>query len=158
MSTPEATAEAFRELDFHDDTFVAIRVLPPQRRTEPEVSAIEIELLQYSQNTRRIVRFFGCRNLRIAMDFDVLAGSLPPNTSGVDAHTNINRMRDFMQSQKKDWGVEYKGTSVSPLVAKLTQLAGLVCFRVQFFGGVVDVIAENFAVRAANNVPEATAG
>jgi hypothetical protein len=158
MRTPEATAEAFRELDFHDDTFVAIRVLPPQSRAETDMSAIEIELLQYSQNTRRIVRFAGCRNLRIAMDFDVLAGNLPPNTSGVDAHANINRMRDLMQSQKKDWGVEYKGTSVSPLVGKLTQLSGLVCFRVQFFGGAVDVIAQGFAVRAANHVPEATAG
>jgi len=92
------------------------------------------------------------------MDFDVLAGNLPPNTSAVDAHSNINRMRDLMQSQKKDWGVEYKGTSVSPLVGKLTQLSELVCFRVQFFGGVVEVIARDFAVRTANNVPEATAG
>ncbi len=157
MSKPEATAEAFRDLDFHDDTFVAIRVLPPQRREQAEASAVEIELLQYSQNTRRIVRFSGCRNLRIAMDFEVLAGNLPPNTSAVDAHTNINRMRDLMQSQRKDWGVEYKGTSVSPLVGKLTQLSGLVCFRVQLFGGAVDVIAQDFAVRTANNVPEATA-
>ena len=37
-----------------------------------------------------------CRNLRIAMDFDVLAGNLPPNTSGVDAHTNHNRIRDLI--------------------------------------------------------------
>src|ERR1043165_4211420 len=100
MSTPAATAEAFRNLDFHDDTLVAIRVVPPQRRAATEVAAIEVELLQYSQNTRRIVRFSGCRNLRIAMDFDVLAGNLPPNTSGIDAHTNLNRMRDLIESQK----------------------------------------------------------
>ena len=158
MSTPEATAEAFRDLDFHDDTLVAVRALPPQRHAQTETSAIEIELLQYSQNTRRIVRFSGCRNLRIAMDFDVLAVNLPPNTSGIDAHTNLNRMRDLIESQKKDWGVEYKGTSVSPLASKLPQLSGLVCFRVQFLGGAVDVIAQDFAVRAANNVPEAPAG
>jgi hypothetical protein len=158
MSTPEATAEAFRDLDFHDDTLVAIRALPPQRHAQAEMSAVEIELLQYSQNTRRIVRFSGCRNLRIAMDFDVLAGNLPPNTSGVDAHTCLNRMRDLMETQKKDWGAEYKGTSGSPLVSKLTQLSGLVCFRVQFLGGAVDVIAQDFVVRAANSMPEAAAG
>jgi hypothetical protein len=157
MSTPEATSEAFRNLDFHDDTFVAIRVLPPQRRGETKSSAVEIELLQYSLNTRRVVRFSGCRNLHIAMDFDVLAGNLPPNTSGVDAHTNLNRMRDLMQAQKKEWGVKYEGTSVSPLIGKLNELAELVCFHVQFFGGAVDVIARDYIVRAANNVPEATA-
>src|SRR5438270_10607187 len=125
MRTPEATAESFRDLDFHDHTCVAIRILPPQRRGEIKVSAVEIEMLQYSQNTLSVVRFSGCRNLRVAMDFDVLAGNLAPNTSGVDAHTNLNRMRDLMQSQKKDWGVEYEGTSVSPLVGKLSELGEL---------------------------------
>jgi hypothetical protein len=158
MSTPEATAEAFRDLDFHDNTLVGISVLPPQHNAETETSSIEIALRQYSQDTRQIVRFRGCRNLRIAMDFDVLVGNLPTNMSGVDAHTNLSRMRDFMQSQQTDWGVDYMGTSVSPLAGKLTQLGGLVCFRLQFLGGRVDVIAQDFAVRAANNVPEATAG
>jgi len=158
MRTPERAAEAFRQLDFHDDTCVAITISPAQRRAEAETAVVEIKLLQYSQNTLRIVRFSGCRNLRVAMDFDVLAGNLPPNTSGVDAHTNLNRMRDLMQSQKKDWGVEYEGTSVSPLVGKLTELSGLVCFSVQFCGGAVDVIARDYTVRAANNAPEATAG
>jgi hypothetical protein len=153
MSTPKATAEAFRGLDFHDDTLVAIRVLPPLRRAATEKSVVEIELLQYCQITRRIVRFSGCRNLRIAMDFDVLAGNLPPNTSAVDAHTNANLLRELMQSQKQDWGVDYTGTSVSPLTGKLTQLNGLVCFRVQFFGGAVEIIAQDFDVRTAN-VPE----
>jgi hypothetical protein len=84
------------------------------------------------------------------MDFDVLAGNLPPNTSEVDANTNVNRMRDFMQSQKKDWGVKYAGTSVSPLVKKLATLDELVFFRVQFFGGAVDVIAREYQVETAN--------
>ncbi len=45
MRTPEAAAESFRDLDFHDDTCVAIRILPPQRRGETNLSAVEIELL-----------------------------------------------------------------------------------------------------------------
>ena len=158
MRTPEAIAEAFCQLDFHDDTCVAVRVLPAQRRADPGASVVEVELLQYSKNTLQVIRFSGCMNLRVAMDFDVLAGNLPSNTSGIDAHTDQNCMRDLMQSQKKDWGVEYKGTSVSPLVDKLAKLGEWVCFQVQFFGGAVDVIARDYSVRAANNVPEATAG
>lgn len=154
---PEATAEAFRRLDFHDETLVGMRVLPAQRREEAIRSVIEIQLHQYCQNTLRLIRFSGCTNLRVAMDFDVLAGNLPPNTSGVDAHTNANRMRDLMQSQKKDWGVEYAGTSTSPLVEKLSALDELVFFRVQFFGGAVDVIAREYVVERANEALQATA-
>lgn len=157
MRTPKAIAEAFCQLDFHDDTCGAIRVLPVQRRGQTEASVVEIELLQYSRHTRRIIRFSGCRNLRVAMDFDVLAGNLPPNTSGVDAHVNPNRMRELIESQRKDWGVEYEGTSVSPLVGKLTELGELVCFRIQLFGGALDVLARDYTLTAVD-VPEATTG
>ena len=127
MQTPEATAEAFRRLDFHDETFVGMRVLPAQRRGEAIRSVVEIQLHQYCQNTLRVIRFSGCTNLRVAMDFDVLAGNLPPNTRDVDAHTNLNRMRDFMESQEKDWGVEYAGgTLAAPLAPKLAALDELV--------------------------------
>lgn len=83
------------------------------------------------------------------MDFDILAANLPLNTAGVDAHTNLNRMRDLMQSQKRDWGVEYAGTSTSPLRNKLAALNELVFFRVQFLGGVLEVIAREYQVTAA---------
>ena len=150
MPTPEITAEAFRRFDFHDDTFVGMRVLPAQRRGEAVKSVVEIQLHQYSENTLRVIRFAGCANLRVAMDFDVLAGNLPPNTSSVDAHTNLNRSRDLMQSQKQDWGVEYVGEAVSPLTNKLGALDELVFFRVQFCGGAVDVIAREYQVESAN--------
>jgi hypothetical protein len=151
MPAPETTAETFRQLDFHDDTFVGMQIVPAQRRGEGIGSVIEIELPRCSENTVRVLRFFGCANLRVAMDFDVLAWNLPPNTSDVDAFTNVNRIRDFMQSQKKDWGVEYNGTEISPLAQKLTALGDVVLFRVQFFGGVVDVIARDYRAESAND-------
>ena len=150
MPTPEITAEAFRRLDFHDDTFVGMRVLPAQRRGEAVKSVVEIQLHQYSENTLRVIRFAGCANLRVAMGFDVLVGNLPPNTSSVDAQTDLNRSRDLMQSQKPDWGVEYVGEAVSPLINKLGALDELVFFRVQFCGGAVDVIAREYQVESAN--------
>ena len=150
MSTPEAIAADFRSLNFHDDTLVAIRILPDQVRAEARTSAIEIELLQYCANTRRLVRFLGCRNVRIAMDFDILSGNLPPNTSGVDAHINESRLRDLMLAQKKNWGVDYLRTP-SPLDSKLKQLSNLVGFHLQFFGGAVEIVAQNFEMKATGD-------
>jgi len=150
MPTPEAIAASFRELDFHDDTLTALRVSPPQPSGDASRSIVEIQLLQPSEKKLRTVRFSECANLRVAMDFDVLAQNLPPNTSGVDAHTNSNRMRDLIQSQKKDWGVEYASGVMSPLTRKLAATADLVAFRVQFFGGAIDVIARDYEVETVD--------
>ena len=54
--------------------------------------------------------------------------------------------------------LEIGTATVRALVGELTELAELVCFHVQFLGGAADVIARDYSVRAANNVPEATAG
>jgi hypothetical protein len=89
--------------------------------------------------------FIGCANLRVALDFDVLASNLPPNTSSVDAYVDANLMREFMQSQKRDWDVGY-GKMRSPLDAKLDAIDTLVFFRIQFFGGVVEIIAKEFLI------------
>src|SRR5258708_1499648 len=129
MPTPKETAESFRQLDFHDDTLVDLRVMAPQR--PEQASILEIQLRHGSGDTR-VIRFSGCANLRVAMDFDVLAQNLLPNTSRVDAHTNPNSLRNLMQSQQKDWDVNYAGTATSPLTKKLAVLEQLVFFRVQF--------------------------
>jgi hypothetical protein len=156
MPTPESIAEAFRQLDFHDDTFVDLKVLPAQRREEAVRSIVEIQLRQYSENTLRVIRFTGCTNLRVAIDFDVLVGNLPPNTSSVAADTDLNRIRHLMESQKKDWGVDYVGTAVSPLTQKLAALDELVFFRVKFCGGAVDVIAREYEVESADKPMQPT--
>ena len=144
MSTAETIAKGFRDLDFHDDTFVDLRVLPSKAREEGVQSVIEIQLLRYSDNKLLSIRFSGCRNLRVAMDFDVLAQNLPSNTSGADAHTNPNRLRDFMLSQKKDWGIAYSPGVTSPLAKKLEAMNDLISFSLQFCGGAVDIIARDY--------------
>ena len=150
MSSPETIAASFRELDFHDDTFIDIRVVPSQLRGETAQSLVEIQLLHHSEKKLRYIRFSGCANLRVAMDFDVLAHNLPPNTSRVEANTNLNQMRDLIRSQKKDWDVTYAPGVESPVTMKLAATEGLVAFRVQFFGGVVDVIARNYQVEVVD--------
>ena len=150
MPSPETIAKSFRELDFHDDTFIDLRVLPSQAREDPTQSVVEIQLLHYSEKKLLCIRFPGCANLRVAMDFDVLAQNLAPNTSRVEAHTNLNQMRDLIHSQKKDWDVTYSPGVESPVTKKLAAMGELVAFRVQFFGGVVDVIARNYQVETVD--------
>ncbi|HEY2082212.1 MAG TPA: hypothetical protein VGI88_05465 [Verrucomicrobiae bacterium] len=151
MPTPETIAKAFKYLDFHDDTFVEMKVLPSQCPGDGGQSFVEIQLSNASE--MRTIRFLGCANLRVAMDFDVLAGNLLPNTSRVDAHTHCGRMRNLMESQKTDWDVTYAKTARSPLADKLAALNEYVSFRVQFFGGAVDVIAREYQVITANRSP-----
>ena len=145
MPTAETTADSFRQLDFHDDTLLDVRVSPAQQRGEGSI--VEIRFRRGSGN--RVLQFSGCANLRVAMDFDVLAGNLPPNTSRVDAHTDPALMRSLIHSQEKDWDVDYAGSSTSPLTRKLAGVNEYVFFRVQFFGGAVEVIAREYQVNTA---------
>jgi hypothetical protein len=149
MRTTQTTAACFRDLDFHDDTFVGLSILPAQAHGDISGSVIEISLSSHQNQVKRVLQFIGCANLRVALDFDVLASNLPPNTSGVDAHVDENLMREFMQSQKHDWGVGY-GKMRSPLNAKLDAIDALVYFRIQFFGGVVEILAKEFLIEGGS--------
>jgi hypothetical protein len=145
MSTSKNIADRFRDLHFHDDTFVGMSVLPAQIRGDVAGSVIEIRLSPYHSESKRVLQFIGCANLRVAFDFDILASNLPPNTSRGEAHVDTNLMRELMESQKRDWDVGY-GKGRSPLDDKLEVMDELVCFRLQFFGGVVEVIAREFLI------------
>jgi len=81
------------------------------------------------------------------MDFDVLADNLPPNTSRVDADTDLDRIRSLMESQESDWDVGYGRRASSPLTKKLAALGEFVFFRVQFFGGALEVIAREYRLK-----------
>ncbi len=149
MPTSKAIAERFRELDFHDDTFLSMSVLPAQTRNDVTGSVIEISLSPPQSHSKRLVQFIGCANLRVALDFDVLAHNFPPNTSRADAHVDRNLMRELMHSQERDWGVNYS-SMCSPLDKKLQVMDELVCFRLQFSGGAVEIIAREFLIENIN--------
>jgi hypothetical protein len=146
MSNMTGTAESFRQLDFHDDSFVRMCVSPAESGGNTAGSFVEIELLQHSEKKRVLLRFIGCANLRVGIDFDVLAQNMPLNTSGVDAHTDKDAMWSLMQSQTRDWGVKYSSDMRSPLDWKSEVMNEFVCFRVQFCGGVVEIIARRYEV------------
>lgn len=145
MRTTQAIAECFRDLDFHDDTFIGINIIPTQARSDTAGSFVEIRLSSHQNQAKRALQFIGCANLRVVLDFDVLANNLPPNTSSGNAHVDANLLRELMQSQQRDWNVSY-GKLRSPLDAKLDVVDTLVCFRILFFGGVVEIIAREFRI------------
>jgi len=148
MPAPTAIARSFRDLDFHDDTFIDMKVIPTQFPGDNTGSVIKIQLLQHPEK-KQLLRFIGCANLKVGIDFDVLANNLAPNTSRVDAHTDKNLMADLMMhSQERDWNVGYGLGRNSPLDRKLNLIDELVCFRVQFFGGLVEIIARQYQVES----------
>jgi hypothetical protein len=147
MAAPAAIALSFRDLDFHDNTFIDMKVIPTQSPGDNTGSIIEVQLLQYPEK-KQLLRFIGCTNLKVGIDFDVLASNLPPNTSRVDAHTDKNLMAVLMYSQERNWDVGYGMGRNSPLDRKLNLIDELVCFRVQFFGGLVEIIARQYQVES----------
>ena len=145
VNTSKAIAQRFSNLDFHDDTFVSMTILPTQTRDDITGSVIEVRLSPYQSQNQRVLQFIGCANLRVGLDFDILASNLPPNTSGVESHLDANLIRALILSQKIDWDVGY-GSMKSPLDDKLEVMDELVCFRIQFFGGAVEIIAREFLI------------
>ena len=148
MSNTTTIAESFRRLDFHDDTFVGMSVSPAQTRGDIAGSVVMVQLLHCSEMKRRQLRFIGCANLKVGMDFDVLTHNCPPNTSEVEAHTDQDAMWSLMQSQTHDWGVKYAAGMRSPLDSKSDVMDEFVCFRVQFCGGLVEIIARRYEVES----------
>ena len=59
-------------------------------------------------------------------------------------------MRDLVRSQKKDWDVTYAPGDESPINGKMDAMNDFAAFRLQFFGGVVDVIARDYQVEAGD--------
>jgi hypothetical protein len=155
MIRPIKQVERFCRLDFHDDTLVDIRILPSRKRGPQSQSAIEIHLYRsWEGKLHRVLTFTDCKNVRLALDFDVLADNLDPNTSSVSAHADVDKIRDLIMAQEVEWDVNYEHGSRSPLPEKLQSLGKLVLFRVQFFGGAIDVIASRYQVKRNSKKPE----
>jgi len=89
MPSRETIAGSFRNLDFHDDTLIDLRVVPAQQPEEASKSVVGIKLYRYLAKQPCVIRFSGCVNLRVAMDFGVLADNAPTNTSGVDGSYQV---------------------------------------------------------------------
>src|SRR6185503_12709460 len=94
---------------------LGIKVLPAQMPKRGHESIVEIRLGRSCLKEPLTIQFLGCANLRVAMDFDVLARNLDPNTSGSRARTDVEQIRELMRAQEVDWDVGYGALSNSPL-------------------------------------------
>lgn len=97
---------------------LGIKVLPAQMPKRGHESIVEIRLGRSCLKEPLTIQFLGCANLRVAMDFDVLARNLDPNTSGSRARTDVEQIRELMRAQEVDWDVGYGALSNSPLWSK----------------------------------------
>ncbi len=147
-SKPDEIVERVSRLNFHDDKLVDIRIHPPRRELRGMESSVEIDLARYRDEKIRHLRFSGCANLRLAMDFDILAGNLFPNTDWLSAHTNTDKMRKLVRSLNLD-NIACSPWVLSPFRTKLEKLDNLVFFHIAFFGGKIDILARNFKVKLA---------
>jgi hypothetical protein len=145
MKPNESRAAAFRKLDLHDDTLLDLRFTPAADRQGP--SSLSVMLQSMWGKGRRVLTFAKCANVSIRLDCDVLRMNWPVNTSRVAADSRPASLARFAQIQRHLWDVDYMaddGRDTSPLPEKLRRLSRLTLYRVQFFGGRVEVLAESF--------------
>jgi hypothetical protein len=138
-------AAKFARLDLHDDNLTSITIDPPHKKTG--TATIHIELSHDGTGARKLLSFRRCANLRMNMDFDVLADNWFAQTKGALASSKSNQLRKFVQGQRRHWGTEYMPPSPSnkPTRKKLASLKSYSLFRVRFFGGTIEVLAKEFS-------------
>jgi hypothetical protein len=147
----------FQLLDLHDDNLLSVTVFPP--RTKVNAGEVVLELEDDVSQNAKSVRFIGCGNLRVNMDFDVLANNYFAQTDVTTCEISASRMKQFVRAQAPHWHVKYMPLSRKylPIRKKLAQIKGYRLFKVTFFGGTVEVLAKAFSVETAANKPKSPA-
>jgi hypothetical protein len=147
-------AKAFSRLVVHDDTMEGITFYPAKGRTErsrgnPEGGEIEVQLYRYWEKSkyRRLLVFEDCVNMNLQIDTTILAYNMPGSTSHVEASTDVAAIRRAIRRHTAVWNCAYVPRSSSPLAPKLARADQWVLFRLQLFGGVLEVVARSFRTR-----------
>ena len=158
MNISDSQASQFESHDFHDALVVEVRILPA---IEPgESSSVEVTF-DHNEETH-ILSIYGCANLSLGLDLDVLAENLYMNVLGLYSDVDLETMRKLIMDQVTSWNVRYSSDAPelqgrtfqprlvteadSPLPNKINKLPSLTLFIVKFFGGNLLVIAESFQI------------
>ena len=144
MTRASADNSRFVQLDVHDDTLESVCFTPARRRGE--ATRLRVTLFRAREKRLRSLEFIGCANVQFIVDADVLKDNSPHNTDRVGSSSNLKSIRQLMKRHRAVWGVTYANT-VDPLRRKLVAAKQLVLFRVQFFGGRLEVVARSYRVR-----------
>ncbi len=140
----------FNRLDFHDDNLLSITILPPRTKTNKAV--LKLALRDYATGKTKTLSFRGCGNLRITMDFDVLADNWFAQTDQTRCDASPNRMRRYVRAQAAHWRVRYMPPTPKnkPVRKKLSQIERYQLFTIAFFGGYGRGQAKRFDVKAGS--------
>jgi len=137
-------AEKFRCINAHDDTVEGFEFVPAKNRRS--AAKVVVTLFRHWQNRRYQVVFSGCANFQVVLDADVLLGNAPNNTACFDASTDVAALEKLVRRHRQMWNVTYQ-KSIDPLALKLAALDNLLLFKVNMFGGVLQIAARNFSIR-----------
>jgi hypothetical protein len=138
-------ADSFCKLDVHDDALSGFRIQTP--RSRKNLTRIDLEFLDDSTGSKKVLSFRTCANLRFVMDFDVLADNWHfGNTELCLARTDVKRLRQFVKAQMSHWRTVYMPPAPKnqPIRKKLMDIQSYALFRVEFFGGTLEVLAKGY--------------
>ena len=133
-------------IDLHDDGLIAISVLSPKRRNSS--ASIDLELSDDSDGKTKHLRFVGCANIRLIMDFDVLGANWFAQTHSLTCIEDLVKKRVFVQTQRSHWHTKYVEGQDTPIQRKLASIESYRLFRITFFGGTMEVLARKLQIRA----------
>lgn len=140
-------ARKFNSLDFHDDNLNSIKICPPHKDTN--YALIELEFLDDSTGAPKLLSFHDCGNIQCSLDFDVLGNNWFAQTQGAKSTLSISRMKALIKLQQSHWHVEYMSPSPKnkPVRHKLSTIKQYALFKITFFGGTIEILAKNFALK-----------
>ena len=150
MKSREEIIERFNSYNFHDDTIHAIKIFPatPPRK----LSKVEVETSKYYTKKKRFLTLKGCANISLQADFDVLLNNAPPNVEYVQAYGCGITIKEFVERQREIWNVDYTPPIEEPIKEKIKSIDKYVLFRIRLFGGILEVVARDFAVKGATKI------
>jgi len=135
----------FREYNFHDSTIESMEISPSTSYGQ-EKANIVISLLD-PQGQKIEIMFKDCKNISFSVDFDLLKDNSGfGNLSHADVKTNSKYLIKLIKKIEALSNIEYKNMA-SPVDKKIKRIEKYACFKIYFFGGLLEIIAINFNLK-----------
>lgn len=136
------------ELDLHDDNLLAVKICLSKTKTNS--TRIEFRFRDDSTKAEKLVSFGGCANIRYIMDFDVLTANWFAQTKQFTSEVDPDKMRRFVRAQTPHWHVRYMAPTPKdkPIRKKLSFIRAYTLFKISFFGGTAEILAQSVSLKA----------
>ena len=137
-------ARNFNALDFYDDKLVAMSLRLAEKRGRRTV--LELEFVDDGTNKIKTLSFADCANIRVNMDFDVLAHNWFAQADRLSAIADVAKMKKMVTSQTGHWRGRYMPplSKTAPIDRKLRGIRAYTMFKIAFKGGTIELLAKNY--------------